>query len=907
MQIRFLFVILQLILTIEVAANAESYFCKHIDIDDGLSQPSVTCILSDRQGAIWIGTRFGLNKYRSNSIHNFGISASDGSGLAGNYIHSLYQDKDSLLWVGTEKGLLRRSRNADQFTMVAEQTLVYSAAESEGHIYFGGSEGIHMYDRSTREFFRNYAEIGNAYVIRILPLGNGRFLIVDRGLGLFEFSPADASIEPLAVPGIEYSIIMDGCFYDGLLYLAIYNKGVYAIDLGSRAIDHIYNSRNSGLSFDVVLTLREINGQLWIGTDGGGLCRLDRGEVSAIDDIGGAERSMITSGSFTCLYEDPLGLVWTGSVRNGTFALMTGDIRLFPSPVSGTGGVVNDIWEGGDGTVWIGTDGQGVNYYRPGAGKLTGYPDSEGLKIHSLTELDKKRLLLSVYSQGLETFDKASGKRAAFIIDNPEVNAQELGSGGSPMLYRTEDGNVLIFAIRAFLYNPSDRSFHQFENGPGTPDVSEMKLFGEDSRGYLYSFSKSGLFRIDLKRLLIERILSATDDNTINSAAIAADGTIWAGTDYGLKYLVRGETEFRAFPTRLFNRVTQLKAWRDSHLWIAADNLLFYMDGNGQIVLLDESDGFTANEILASTVSNGTNDEAIYMGGTRGFVEINSLASTKRAVPLSLELYDVSLGDKRLECNTGGSIRIPWRYESLHVGVNLKGIEPFRKELYRFEVTGNNSRFVTETFQDGIPLTGLTDGTYRVNASYLKRDGSWSEFKHILTIVVTPPWFRSWWFYSLLALAVVSVFSYLVFRYNEESKKTLASTLSRWVTTTVDYSGEDSANSLAPHEKDLIRKVNKYVEEHLSDINLNVAAIANETAMSRASLYSKLKAVTGMGVAQYVEDLRIRRACHLLKETQMSIAEISEQVGFSTPNYFSIRFKQAIGISPLTFRKNSPA
>lgn len=906
MRKRYVFLVLLLILALQTVAKADNFFCKHIDIDDGLSQPSVTCILSDRQGAIWIGTRFGLNKYRSNSIHSFGISPSDNSGLVGNYIHSLYLDCDSLLWAGTEKGLFRRSLNADCFTMVAGQTLVYSAAEAGGRIFFGSSEGIHMYDREKQEFTRNYALLSDAYIIRLLPLDNGHLLVVDRGLGLFEFSPEEASLKPILIPALEQSIIMDGCFYDGLLYLAIYNKGIYAIDLEKREMSQVYNTRNSGLTFDVVLTLREIGNQLWIGTDGGGLCRMDRGEISAIDDIGGADRSMIISGSFTCLYEDPMGSVWTGSVRNGAFALMTGDIRLFSSPVSENGSVVNGIWKGKDGTVWIGTDGQGVNYYQPGSGELKGYPGSEGLKIHSLTELDEKRLLLSVYSQGLQTFDKESGKRGTFIVENPEINAQECGRGSSPKLYSTEDGEVLIFAIRAFLYDPSSRTFHHFDNVSGALDVSEMSLFGKDSRGYLYSFSKTGLFRIDIKRYKIERILTVTEENAINSAALAADGTIWVGTDDGLKYLSRGEDGLRVFPTKFFNRVTQLKTWRDSHLWIAADNLLFNMDGDGQIVLLDESDGFTANEILASTISNGANDEAIYFGGTRGFVEINSPASSRSAIPLSLELYDVTIGDKRLECDTGGSIKIPWRYESLHVGVNLRGIEPFRKEMYRFEVIGNGSRFVTETFQDRIPLTGLTDGTYRVNASYLKRDGSWSGFKHILNIVVTPPWFRSWWFYSLLVLAVLSIIAFVVFRYNEKSRKTLASTLSRWVTTTVDYSGEEAADSLSPHEKDLLKKVNKYVEEHLSDINLNVAAIANETAMSRASLYTKLKAVTGMGVAQYVEDLRIRKACHLLKETQMSIAEISEQVGFSTPNYFSMRFKQAVGISPLTFRKNSP-
>ena len=123
--------------------------------------------------------------------------------------------------------------------------------------------------------------------------------------------------------------------------------------------------------------------------------------------------------------------------------------------------------------------------------------------------------------------------------------------------------------------------------------------------------------------------------------------------------------------------------------------------------------------------------------------------------------------------------------------------------------------------------------------------------------------------------------------------------------TSVESPSEPHQSPLGQDEAELIGKLNSYVEEHMSDNTLNVADIAREAAMSRASLYSKVKAITGMGVAQYVEDLRIRRACHLLKETRKSVAEISEEVGFSSPNYFSMRFKQAVGISPLTFRKNS--
>ena len=863
---------------------AQSYFCKHVDIRDGLSQPSVTCILSDSQGAVWIGTRFGLNKYRSNHVSTEGTD----------YVHSLFLDSRDNLWAGTENGLFVKGPGRDEFTQMAGRTTVHCAVESESGVYFGSSEGIHHYNMVSGEFIRDYVHIDNAFVVRILPLDRGRFLIVDRGLGLMVLSPEEKSLEKILVPGVEQSIIMDACFFNGALFLAIYNRGLVEVNLSRKEVVKEYATLNSGLSFDIVLSLLEIDGQLWMGTDGGGICILDKDrEIRRLEEM--------SSGSITYLYHDSRGTIWAGTVRNGAFSLKTTYIRQFPL----SNGVVNSLWRAANGVVWAGTDGGGVNACYPDGTVESGYPGQEGVKVHSLTEFNSDRLLLSVYSRGLQLFDKKSGKRTPFLIVDKTVNAQECGSGGSPNLYAIQGGKILILAIRAFLYDVGTRRFHRFNVGKEWLDVSEMTLFGEDSDGFRYAFSQGGIFKIDVPALDIERVFQFSGEQTVNCATLSADGTFWVGTNRGLFSLKKSSNDLEPFVTNQFSRVTQLKAWSEGRLWIAADNMLFSMDRDSHIEIFDESDCFPANEVLASSISNTSDDQAVYFGGTGGFVEILSRAASRENHSLELDLYEVISSGKRLSCKTGGEVTIPWDYGSLFVGVNLSGIDPFQKEMYRFEVEGGGSLSVTETYEDVIQLPGLTDGTYRINASYLQRDGSWSAPVRMLNIIVLPPWYRSWWFYTIILVLVTLLVTYAVYRYNERTQKNLAHTLSRWVETSVEGGGTPRKSALGQDEKDLLSRLNNYVEAHISDNNLNVAEIARETAMSRASLYSKVKAITGMGVAQYVEDLRIRRACHLLKETRKSVAEISEEVGFSTPNYFSMRFKQTVGISPLTFRKNA--
>ena len=75
-------------------------------------------------------------------------------------------------------------------------------------------------------------------------------------------------------------------------------------------------------------------------------------------------------------------------------------------------------------------------------------------------------------------------------------------------------------------------------------------------------------------------------------------------------------------------------------------------------------------------------------------------------------------------------------------------------------------------------------------------------------------------------------------------------------------------------------------------------------ATSRTSLYNKIKALTGIGANDYINRIRIEKAVQLLTDTQLSITEISEEVGFTYQRYFSTAFKQIKGVTPTQFRSD---
>lgn len=99
-----------------------------------------------------------------------------------------------------------------------------------------------------------------------------------------------------------------------------------------------------------------------------------------------------------------------------------------------------------------------------------------------------------------------------------------------------------------------------------------------------------------------------------------------------------------------------------------------------------------------------------------------------------------------------------------------------------------------------------------------------------------------------------------------------------------------------------LSKLNKIVIDNIGNPLLDIPFLCKEIGMSRASLYNKLKAVTDMGANDYINKFRMEQAIKLIRNTDLSITEISEQVGFATSRYFSTSFKQYTGLTPTQYK-----
>lgn len=94
------------------------------------------------------------------------------------------------------------------------------------------------------------------------------------------------------------------------------------------------------------------------------------------------------------------------------------------------------------------------------------------------------------------------------------------------------------------------------------------------------------------------------------------------------------------------------------------------------------------------------------------------------------------------------------------------------------------------------------------------------------------------------------------------------------------------------------------VEEHLDDFDFTVDDFVAQMHVSRTALFSKLKALVGQNLQEFIRTLRLKRGAELLKGTTDSISEIAARVGFLEPTNFSRSFKSQFGVSPSDYRES---
>ena len=212
----------------------------------------------------------------------------------------------------------------------------------------------------------------------------------------------------------------------------------------------------------------------------------------------------------------------------------------------------------------------------------------------------------------------------------------------------------------------------------------------------------------------------------------------------------------------------------------------------------------------------------------------------------------------------------------------------------------------------------LPDGkslTTGINTVYRDKEGAiWLGTYHDGLMYVSPmlglfftidqPWWQSGWaiagfVFSLVVLAGI-ITLYLRRRKNVDVKNN--DSVKEDVSLLPGDSQQQETAETVNQEPELILQVRALVDQHLEDGEYGVEQLARDLCMERTGLYKKLTALTDTTPVAFIRSIRLRRAAALLQEGKLTVNEIAERTGFSSPSYFTKCFKKEFGVLPSEYR-----
>ncbi|MDE6521476.1 MAG: helix-turn-helix domain-containing protein [Muribaculaceae bacterium] len=117
-----------------------------------------------------------------------------------------------------------------------------------------------------------------------------------------------------------------------------------------------------------------------------------------------------------------------------------------------------------------------------------------------------------------------------------------------------------------------------------------------------------------------------------------------------------------------------------------------------------------------------------------------------------------------------------------------------------------------------------------------------------------------------------------------------------------EIEGKIDAPEMKGNDEVLMDRIMKEINAHIDDPGLNVEKLSSEVGVSRAHLHRKMKDLIGMTPSDYIRNIRLKRACELLKRPDIEVTQVAYKIGFTSQPHFSSHFKRYTGFSPSEYR-----
>ena len=940
-------------------------------------------IFQDSYGFVWISTHGGgLVRYDGFNYMNFNLGSS-GISLRSNSCRNVYEDHFKRLWIAFEEGPqvldlktmqpvippCENEKVEAQLNKALKNLCTRMYCDAKGNVWMLSINLL------TRFSFNEKGEVNSVlfidYPFNAPDLGlfdvyrNGTVVMCNNGV-VSEFSVKNNQLVAKNIsslfPKLDFRYAGAIIFHHGKIWLGT-NRGLYN---SAKQEFHASGTVHS-LQHEVVTSLAITeDDKLLVGT----LCGVD-----IIDDKTG------TIEHWNCSSVNPLssnfvnsllskdGQIWVGTETGGITKLAPRQLQLeffkhdAANPASLSPNAVNAMYAAPDGTLWVGTVEGGLNALAPGSRNFIHYTTANsGLPHNSVSTLaadNRGNLWIGTWGTGIAVMNlQQPGRIIPLVVDAKHQHF--LNFAGALVYDPINDGMWLGTNDGLFFYDLKRQQL--IEPFKGCLDVRGCigNLITPD--GKLLMGCVQGMVEINLKsrsrgkdEFAVEYHqykLDAPESGVIDkilSFCLAKDGKIWLGSNgYGLycyNYNKEGKTYVKSFTTNnglANNTVKGIVEDNQGMLWIATDNgLSIFNPKTETFSSYSREDGLLSSQFYFNGAIRDAKGK-IYLGTDEGLMAVTGVnhavhnLARLRFTELLVDNQPVFAGSDYLDDDISIAKRLCIHesdksftifFSALNYGSESQGVYLYRMKGYE------NDWVQLKPGQHSVRYSTLPAGSYQFEVKYIPSFDSDKEQVISVDIKVTPYFWKSWWFVSLMVIAFIAFLLYIYTSRLEKMREREVEELYRPIEAALKDSDEpgklqsriqmilenqkryqDSQKKsieadrkqVAEKERPFMDIVMEVMEKNYDNSEFGVQELADEMRMNRSVLSKMLNAEAGQPTAQFIRNYRLDIAKKMITEkvANRNITEIAYRVGFNDPKYFTRCFTKQYGVSPSSYKES---
>jgi ligand-binding sensor domain-containing protein/class 3 adenylate cyclase len=800
-------------------AQVNSIKFRNISVKQGLSHKNVICVLQDKEGYIWLGTKNGLNKYDGYQFTTYKQPTdSNLNGLSGNHILSLFEDNEGILWIGTKEGGLNSyNRTTGKFKAYKNQednpnsissNDIYAIAEDDSKNLwigtFGG--GLCLFDRKTETFktFSKESGLSSNSVFAIVPDGADKdyLWLGTFGGGLVHFNTKTKQSKVFRQEdenGLTsndiYALYQDA---GKNLWIGTYGGGLCYLDYKTKKIrSYVNNPLNKwSISSNLVLSIQsDALGNFWIGTKDGGLNRFipETGKFYAYK-YNVTDLTSISNNDINQVYISPSGMLWAATDGGGVCKFETANTQ-FNTYVSNSldgfkASSVTAVTQDEQGNYWVGTFEDGLYQYNVQTEIFTQYKEQfesqddlfslgaidggleQKVAITALcNDADRNGLWIGTSENGLYFYDKINNTFKSYKADG----IGGLSSNSIESIIIDKKGKLWIGTYDAGLsyFDPENDLFTSYQAGKnGGIAGNAVEVIYEDKNGNIWIGTREGLSVLQAATKKFKNYVnnpkdsSSLPNNYITTIAEDKEGRLWIGTyDGGLCQLDANNDTFKVFTTQTHGLPDNIICGLllDNHsgnFWISSGKGLAQFNPKTlEVIKYDLDDGLPTVEFVQSAYFKSRKGEILF-GGQGCFISFNPKKVKQQTYLPQIHLTGLrKLGKPVLFDLPFNQLTELKLHEVEDQFVTFEFVYLNYDEPERTQYQYKMEPFDKEWRSSGslrfADYTNLNDGEYILRVRAIDKDGHISKNEATLKVIVLPPWYDTWWAKTLAALIVV--------------------------------------------------------------------------------------------------------------------------------------------------------